>query len=109
MIQNLNKIWFLLGEYIKRSRYYDEYINEIVYYKGQLYKTVDVYEGDEDQSYHGSPWYDNYIVLENIKTNETITLCFMKDNFKIATAYIKHLKEKIEDIKNVVSFIDTRA
>lgn len=94
---------------MKRSRYYDEYINEIVYYEGQLYKTVDVYEGDEDQSHHGSSWYDNYIVLENIKTNETITLCFMKDNFKIATAYIKHLKEKIEDIKNVVSFIDTRA
>lgn len=93
----------------KRSCYYDKYINEIVYYKGQLYKTVDVYEGDEDQSYHGSSWYNDYIVLEDIKTNETITLCFMEDNFKIATAYIGYLKEKLNEVQTEIDYIITEA
>nr|DAL00899.1 MAG TPA: hypothetical protein [Caudoviricetes sp.] len=93
----------------KRSRYYNEYIDKIIYYKGQLFTVLDVYEGDEDQSWHGTPWYYDYIVLKNIKTNDVITLNTTKEKFKIATEYVGYLKEKLNEAKKEIDYITTEA
>lgn len=81
----------------------EKYINQIVYYEGELYKVLNQYKGDEDQSYHGSPWYYDYIEIQNLNTREMKTLCVQKSNFKVATKYIKNLEEKIKIIKKLLS------
>lgn len=80
----------------KRSRYYNEYIDKIIYYKGQLFTVLDVYEGDEDQSWHGTPWYYDYIVLKNIKTNDVITLKYDKRKIQDCNRICWISKRKVE-------------
>ena len=50
-----------------------DYTNEIIYLDGKLYKVLKTYEGDDDLSYHGSPWYETFIEAQDLETNEVKT------------------------------------
>lgn len=61
----------------------------------------DEYKGDEDLSYHGSPWYENFIVCEYLDSRDKVefgdqTWCWCSVN-----EYIKTMQNKLEEIKKI--------
>ena len=38
---------------------------------GDIVRFISGYEGEVDLSYHGSPWYEKFILAENLETGET--------------------------------------
>ena len=65
---------------------------------GMIMKFDSSYRGEEDLSYHGSPWYENFIVCTDPVTGE-------KKKFGDQIGYIKFLQEQIAKVKNIVSYI----
>ena len=62
----------------------------------------DTYKGKEDLSYHGSPWYETFIVCEYLDSRDRVefgdeTYCWQPVN-----EYIKHLQNKLKEIKKIV-------
>lgn len=79
-----------------------DYTNEIIYLDGKLYKVLKTYEGDDDLSYHGSPWYETFIEAQDLETNEVKTFGDQKYHWCIAKNYIKSLEEKLDKIKRIL-------
>lgn len=79
-----------------------DYTNKIIYLDGNLYKVVKTYEGDEDLSYHGSPWYETFIEAEDLETGEIKTFGSQKYNWCDAKTHIKYLEDKINEIKRIL-------
>ena len=78
------------------------YTNQIIYLNDKLYKIIKTYEGDDDLSYHGSPWYETFIEAQDLETGEIKTFGDQKYNWCDAKAYIKNLENKINAIKKIV-------
>ena len=79
-----------------------DYTNEIVLIDGRLYKVLKTFEGDDDLSYHGSPWYETFIEAQDLRTNEIKIFGDQKYNWQIAENYIKYLEDKISAIKRII-------
>lgn len=79
-----------------------DYTNEIIYLDGKLYKVLKTYEGDDDLSYHGSPWYETFIEAQDLETNEVKTFGNQKYHWYIAKNYIVSLEEKLAKIKRIL-------
>ena len=79
-----------------------DYTNEIIYLDGKLYKVLKTYEGDDDLSYHGSPWYETFIEAQDLETNEVKIFGDQKYRWCIAKNYIKSLEEKLDKIKRIL-------
>lgn len=79
-----------------------DYTNEIVLIDGKLYKVLKTFEGDDDLSYHGSPWYETFIEAQDLRTNEIKTFGDQKYHWQIAENYIKYLEDKISAIKRII-------
>lgn len=57
------------------------------------------YRGSEDLSYHGSPWYENFIVCTDPKTGETKRYGDQTYSWCDAKGYIISLQSKLDEIK----------
>lgn len=62
------------------------------------------YRGSEDLSYHGSPWYEEFIICTDPKTGEVSHYGDQKYSWRSATGYIQSLQNKLDKIKNIVQF-----
>ena len=76
--------------------------NQIIYLDGKLYKILRTYEGDVDLSYHGSPWYETFIEVEDLETGEIKTFGDQKYHWCDAITHIKYLEDKINKIKRIL-------
>lgn len=63
------------------------------------------YRGDEDLSYHGSPWYEEFIVCLDPSTGEKREFGDQNYTWTNAIGYIKCLQEQIAKAKNILSYI----
>lgn len=77
-------------------------LNKIIYLDGKLYKVIKTYEGDVDLSYHGSPWYETFIEAEDLETGEIKTFGERRYHWHDAKDYIKHLEDKIKEVKKIL-------
>lgn len=71
---------------------------------GMIMKFESSYRGEEDLSYHGSPWYENFIVCIDPVTGERKEFGDQNYIWRSAIEYIKYLQEKLRDVRNIVSY-----
>ena len=76
--------------------------NKIVYIDGRLYRVIRTYEGDVDLSRHGSPWYETFIEVVDLETDEVSVFSELKCRCIDALTYIKNLESKIDAIKQII-------
>ena len=72
---------------------------------GMIMRFESSYRGDEDLSYHGSPWYENFIVCTDPMTGEKKEFGDQSFTWRSAIGYIKFLQDQIAKVKNIVSYI----
>lgn len=80
----------------------NSFTDKIIYLDGELYKVIRTYEGDVDLSYHGSPWYETFVEAEKLETGEIKTFGDQKYHWCDAKSHIKHLEDKINEIKRIL-------
>lgn len=71
---------------------------------GMIMRFESSYRGEEDLSYHGSPWYENFIVCTDPTTGEKKEFGDQSYTWQSAIGYIKYLQEKLSKIHNIVSY-----
>lgn len=71
---------------------------------GMIMKFESSYRGEEDLSYHGSPWYENFIVCTDPVTGERKEFGDQSYIWQSAIGYIKYLQEKLRKVQVVVSY-----
>lgn len=74
-------------------------IGKIVWVNNALYKVIDCYDGDVDLSYHGSPYYEQFIVAEPILCGSKITFGSEHYTWHIAEDYIMWLENNRKEVK----------
>lgn len=72
---------------------------------GMIMRFESSYCGNEDLSYHGSPWYENFIVCTDPMTGEKKEFGDQSFTWRSVIGYIKFLQDKIAKVKNIVSYI----
>lgn len=72
---------------------------------GMIMKFESSYRGEEDLSYHGSPWYENFIACTDPVTGEKKEFGDQSYTWRSAIGYIKFIQEQIAKVKNIVSYI----
>jgi len=63
----------------------------------------DKYEGDVDLSYHGSPWYETFIVCEYLDSRDRVEFGDQTWCWRPANEYIKTMQNKLREIKNIAN------
>lgn len=63
----------------------------------------DKYKGDVDLSYHGCPWYEEFIVCEDLNSRQRIDFGNQTYTWRSVDGYIKELQNKLINIKKIVS------
>lgn len=71
---------------------------------GTIMRFESGYRGEEDLSYHGSPWYENFIVCTDPTTGEKKEFGDQSYTWRSAIGYIKCLQEKLSEVRNIVSY-----
>lgn len=66
----------------------------------KIIKLTDTYEGTEDLSYHGSPWYETFLVGTDLETGNKVTFGSENYNWKILKDYIDELETKLKEINS---------
>lgn len=61
----------------------------------------DKYKGDEDLSYHGSSWYENFIVCEYIDSRDRVDFGNQTWCWRPVNEYIKSMQNKLKEINNI--------
>ena len=61
----------------------------------------DKYNGDEDLSYHGSPFYETFIVCEYLDSRERVEFGSGTYCWRSANEYIKTLQNKLKEIGKI--------
>lgn len=61
----------------------------------------DKYKGDVDLSYHGSPWYENFIVCEYLDSRDKVEFGDQTWCWRSVNEYIKTMQNKLEKIKEM--------
>lgn len=61
------------------------------------------YEGDKDLSYHGSPWYERFVVCTDPKTGKETHYGNQTYAWIPVTAHIASITNKLKSIKKVVN------
>lgn len=61
----------------------------------------DKYKGNEDLSYHGSPWYENFIVCEYLNSHDRVDFGDQTWCWRSVNEYIKNMQNKLREIKNI--------
>lgn len=84
---------------------YKDYENEVIYYNKGLYKVIKAYEGNVDLSYHGSPYYETFLEVQNLHTGEIKTLRSEQHKWCLALNHIEYLEKNLQKVKDVVRFI----
>jgi hypothetical protein len=69
---------------------------------GDLVQVVDVYEGDDDLSYHGSSWYELFIKGKNLETGEVKEYGNQTYSWVHPMSYISNLEKKIRLAKDAL-------
>ena len=62
----------------------------------------DKHEGDVDFSYHGSPWYENFIVCEYLDSRDRVEFGDQTWCWRSVNEYIKSLQNKLNEVKKIV-------
>ena len=79
-----------------------DYTNKVVYMNNKLYKVLKTYEGDEDLSFHGSPWYETFIEVIDLETNKIKVFGDRTNKWYVADEYIKKIETQLEKVKEIV-------
>ena len=74
-------------------------IGKIVWVNNALYKVTDCYEGDVDLSYHGSPYYEQFIIAERISDGSRTTFGSEHYTWHIAEDYIMKLENNGKEVR----------
>ena len=61
----------------------------------------DSYEGKEDLSYHGSPWYETFIVCEYLDSRDRVEFGDQKYCWRSVNEYIKSMQNDLKEINKV--------
>ena len=61
----------------------------------------DKYKGDVDLSYHGSPWYEKFIVCEYLDSRDRVEFGDQTWCWRSVNEYIKTMQNKLEKIKEM--------
>jgi len=66
---------------------------------------IKAFEGTEDLSYHGSPWYETFIEVENLKTGKIDTYGNQTYSWVSLSYYLNQIKESRETAINALQFL----
>lgn len=72
---------------------------------GNIVRLKRTYEGSVDLSYHGSPWYEQFIVAENLENGEVREYGDQTYKWVVLRNYMRNLKSHIEKIKDELKYI----
>lgn len=61
----------------------------------------DTYKGFEDLSYHGSPWYEKFIICEYLDSRDRVDFGNQQWEWYKASEYICELQKKLNKIKEL--------
>jgi len=76
----------------KRNRNWRDGV--FVLYRGE-------HKGDVDLSYHGSPYYENFIVCEYLDSRDKVEFGDETYSWRSVDEYIKSMQNKLEEIKKI--------
>lgn len=79
-----------------------DYTNQVIYMNGKLYQVESCFEGNEDLSWHGSPWYETFVRAKELSTGEVFIFGNQSYEWVDALNYIKSLEEKVQKIKDII-------
>ena len=63
----------------------------------------DKYEGDVDLSYHGSPWYEEFIVCEYLDSRDRVDFGNQIWCWRSVNEYIKTMQKKLKEIQSIAN------
>lgn len=61
----------------------------------------DKHKGDVDLSYHGSPWYEDFIICEYLDSRDRVEFGDQTWCWRSVNEYIKSMQSKLREIKNI--------
>ena len=61
-----------------------------------------IYEGDEDLSYHGSPWYETFIICEYLDSRDRVDFGHRTYSWRPVYSYIKELQNTLNEIRKII-------
>ena len=61
----------------------------------------DEYEGDVDLSYHGSPWFEKFIVCEYLDSRDKVEFGNQTWCWRSVSKYIDTMQNKLEEIEKI--------
>ena len=61
------------------------------------------YEGKEDLSHHGIPWYEEFIICESIDSRERVEFGSQSYCWRSASEYIKTMQNKLKEINRLAN------
>lgn len=61
----------------------------------------DSYKGKEDLSYHGSPWYETFIVCEYCDSRDKVEFGNQTYCWRSANEYIKSMQSRLKEINKM--------
>ena len=63
------------------------------------------YEGNEDLSYHGSPWYETFIEAENLKSGKIEVYGDQTYRWTTLDSYLKIVKQAVRQASDLLKSI----
>lgn len=64
----------------------------------------DEYEGNVDLSYHGSPWYEKFIICEYPDSRNTVEFGDQEWQWRSAKEYIEKLQKALNKIEEIARY-----